>query len=113
MGALPRAALRECSCWRAQRPTADLNAGNGVCEWETAMDWIKIESHWNELKGAARSRWAALTDDDLARIDGKCDRLIAALQKRYAKGKDEIETEVARWARGEAHKWDAPRSSSV
>lgn len=77
------------------------------------MDWKKIESHWNELKGAAKIQWAALTDDDLARIDGKCDKLIAALQQRYAKGKDEIETEVARWARGEAHKLDAPGSSNA
>ena len=77
------------------------------------MDWKEIESHWSELKGAAKVRWAELTDDDLERIDGRCDQLIAALQTRYSKGKDEIETEVARWARAEAHKLDVPGSSST
>lgn len=72
------------------------------------MDWKKIEAHWQELKGAAKARWGELTDDDLARIDGKCDELIGTLQLRYGKGKNEIEDEVARWARGEAHKSDAP-----
>ncbi|HSG66245.1 MAG TPA: CsbD family protein [Gammaproteobacteria bacterium] len=72
------------------------------------MDWSKIEARWNELKGAAKSRWAALTDDDLERIAGKCDELIGTLQARYGKGRNEIESEVARWARGEILKVEAP-----
>jgi len=76
------------------------------------MDWNEIEAHWHYLKDAAKSRWAKLTDDDLARIDGKCDELIGTLQMRYGKGKDEIENEVGRWARGEAPKMVAPREPS-
>jgi uncharacterized protein YjbJ (UPF0337 family) len=72
------------------------------------MDWKRIEAHWHELKDAAKARWAELTDDDLARIDGKCDELIGTLQIRYGKGNREIETEVGRWACGEAHKIEAP-----
>ena len=62
------------------------------------MDWKQIEAHWSQLRRTAKLRWEALTDDDWARIDGKCDALIGTLQLRYGKGKDEIEDDVARWA---------------
>lgn len=54
---------------------------------EDAMAWRKIEAHWNRIKGTAKSRWSALTHDDLKRIDGKYDKLIGTLQARTGKAR--------------------------
>lgn len=51
------------------------------------MAWRKIEAHWNRIKGTAKSRWSALTHDDLKRIDGKYDKLIGTLQARTGKAR--------------------------
>lgn len=61
------------------------------------MNKLMIESEWNEAKGRIKSKWGQLTDDDLMRIDGDRDRLVAALQKRYGLAKDEAHKELENW----------------
>lgn len=60
------------------------------------MNWDTAKSNWNQLKGKARARgqWGGLTDDDLARIEGKRDQLIGRVQERYGIEKDEAEKQV-------------------
>lgn len=59
------------------------------------MNWDIIEGNWKSAKGQVREQWGKLTDDDLDVIAGKRDQLIGAIQKRYGKTKDEVETEVS------------------
>ena len=59
------------------------------------MNWDTIEGNWTAAKGKLREQWGKLTDDDLDVIAGKRDQLVGALQKRYGKGKDVVEQEVA------------------
>jgi uncharacterized protein YjbJ (UPF0337 family) len=35
------------------------------------MDWNRIEGNWKEAKGKIKQKWRQLTDDDLAKIDGR------------------------------------------
>jgi len=39
------------------------------------MDWNRVEGNWKEVKGKAKQKWAKLTDDDLAAINGQRDQL--------------------------------------
>jgi uncharacterized protein YjbJ (UPF0337 family) len=57
------------------------------------MAWDAIEGKWKQFEGSVREEWARLTDDDLAEIAGKKDRLLGKLQERY--GYMEVEAEKA------------------
>jgi uncharacterized protein YjbJ (UPF0337 family) len=61
------------------------------------MNWETIEGKWEQLKGDAKSKWAKLTDDDLAAVGAKKDKLIGKLQERYGVLKDEAEQQVDTW----------------
>jgi len=38
---------------------------------------------WNQLREPVKGWWNKLTDDDLDSINGKYDKLVSVLQKRY------------------------------
>jgi uncharacterized protein YjbJ (UPF0337 family)/sporulation protein YlmC with PRC-barrel domain len=40
--------------------------------------------------------WGNLTDDELDRVEGKCDRLVGLVQKKYGYTKAQVETELDR-----------------
>lgn len=61
------------------------------------MDWTQIRSNWDVFKGRMRSKWGKLTDDDLQRIGGKKDELVARLRERYGMAKDKAERQVDQW----------------
>ena len=58
------------------------------------MNWNQIEGNWMKVKGLVRQNWAKLTDDDIARIEGKREELLGRLQERYGYAKDQAEREV-------------------
>jgi uncharacterized protein YjbJ (UPF0337 family) len=62
------------------------------------MNWDRIEGSWKQFSGRAKSRWGALTDDELARIAGRQDQLIGKLQERYGYSRHRALGEVERWA---------------
>jgi uncharacterized protein YjbJ (UPF0337 family) len=51
---------------------------------------------WKEMRGALRSWWGKLTDDDFERIGGQKDKLIGVLQEKYGQTRDQVEREVER-----------------
>jgi len=63
------------------------------------MDATKriLHGKWHELKGQVRQKWAKLTDDDLARMNGKIEELTGVLQQRYGYGKAQAELEIKGW----------------
>jgi uncharacterized protein YjbJ (UPF0337 family) len=55
-----------------------------------------LQGNWKQLKGQVKEWWGDLTDDDLAMIDGKREKLVGALQERYGYAKERAEQEVSR-----------------
>ena len=58
------------------------------------MNWNQIEGNWQQYKGQVRQTWAKLTDDDLARANGKREEMIGRLQERYGYTKEMAEREI-------------------
>lgn len=55
------------------------------------------EARW-QLVGEQTSKWwGKLTDDDLARIEGKAERLASALQEKYGYTRQHAESQSIRW----------------
>jgi uncharacterized protein YjbJ (UPF0337 family) len=73
------------------------SARRSVDEMEDTMDWNRVEGNWKQLKGKVKEKWADITDDDLARLDGKRETLEGVLQERYGKGKDMVRKDVDEW----------------
>jgi uncharacterized protein YjbJ (UPF0337 family) len=63
------------------------------------MNWDKVEGKWKQMKGAVKTRWGKLTDDDLDVIAGERDQLIGRIQERYGVAKDEAQRQVEDWNR--------------
>ena len=61
------------------------------------MNWDTIEGKWDQMKGDVKSKWAKLTDDDVAHVSAKKDKLVGKLQERYGVMKDEAERQVDTW----------------
>jgi len=58
-----------------------------------------LKGKWHELKGGVKEKWGNLTDDDLAAVDGKAEKLMGILQMRYGYSKDKVETEYEEFMR--------------
>jgi uncharacterized protein YjbJ (UPF0337 family) len=59
------------------------------------MNWDTVKGDWKQFQGKVKEQWGKLTDDDLARIEGRRDQLTGAIQKRYGIAKDEAEKQVS------------------
>jgi uncharacterized protein YjbJ (UPF0337 family) len=51
---------------------------------------------WKQMRGALRSWWAKISDDDFERIGGQKDELIGVIQEKYGYTRDQAESEVER-----------------
>jgi len=67
------------------------------------MNWDQIELNWLIFKGKLRRNWAKLSDEDITRINGRREELVARLQVRYGFAKAEAEREVSAWIRAQRH----------
>ena len=61
------------------------------------MNRDQIEGTWKQIKGAVKSQWGELTDDDLQQVDGNRDKLVGKIQERYGKTREEAERDVDSW----------------
>lgn len=64
------------------------------------VNWDQIEAKWSALGTRARDTWGRLTDEDLDRIAGQRERLLATIQNRYGVTKDQAERELDLFERG-------------
>ena len=51
---------------------------------------------WKEMRGALRSWWGKLTDDDFEWIGGQKDKLIGMIQEKYGYTRDQARDEMER-----------------
>ena len=62
------------------------------------MDRDHVERNWSQLKTFVRQEWEALTDDDLAAVEGNRERLISAIEHRYGVPREDARRQVGDWA---------------
>lgn len=58
------------------------------------MNTLQLKGIWSEAKGKLKQKYATLTDDDLAFVEGKEEELYGRLQQRLGKTKEEILKEI-------------------
>lgn len=56
-----------------------------------------LEGKWKEMKGKVRNQWGKLTDDDVARMQGKTEELAGILQQKYGYSKSQADKEITDW----------------
>ena len=54
------------------------------------MNTTELEGNWNELKGKLKQKFAVLTDNDLMYEEGKKEEMLAKLQVKLGKTKEEF-----------------------
>ena len=52
-----------------------------------------LKGKWLEIKGRVKEKWGKLTDNDLREIEGKGEKLLGLLQKKYGYLRDKTEME--------------------
>ena len=52
-----------------------------------------LKGKWLEIKGRVKEKWGKLTDNDLGEIEGKGEKLLGLLQKKYGYIRDKAEPE--------------------
>ena len=50
-----------------------------------------LQGNWNEITGKLRSKWGALTADDLAVFNGNVDQLVGTIQRKTGEARESIE----------------------
>jgi uncharacterized protein YjbJ (UPF0337 family) len=50
-----------------------------------------LQGNWNEIKGVLRSKWGALTDDDVMVFNGNVEQLMGTIQRRTGEARESIE----------------------
>jgi len=58
------------------------------------MDKLRIKGKWNQIKGSLKQKYAELTDDDLAYVEGEEEKLLGKLQEKTGKTRDELRKEI-------------------
>lgn len=61
------------------------------------MNEDKLLGKWEQLKGGVKEKWGELTDDDMAKLDGKTDTLVGKIHERYGHAKEVVAREVNEW----------------
>ena len=65
------------------------------------MNWDRIQGNWKQMKGALRTKWGKLTDDEFEQLAGHRDKLVGKIQERYGMQKDEAERQVNEWEKSQ------------
>ena len=51
----------------------------------------EVQGTWNQLAGAVKSKYAQITGDDLAGVNGNIQQLAGVIQKKTGKAREEID----------------------
>lgn len=55
------------------------------------MNTLELKGNWNIAKGKLKQKFAQLTDDDLAYVEGKEEELMGRIQKRTGQTREQVE----------------------
>ena len=75
------------------------------------MNSDQMAGKWKQMKGAVKTKWGKLTDDDLDVINGQTDQLVGRIQERYGIAREEAQRQVDEFSRihGEEHGYKTDR----
>jgi len=59
------------------------------------MNTTELKGNWNEQKSKLKQKFATLTDDDLMFAEGKKEEMLAKLQIKLGKTKEELHKIIA------------------
>jgi len=57
-------------------------------------DRSMMKTRWTELQGRVKEAWGAVTDDDVRRLEGRWDQVVAAVQRKTGETVDAIESRL-------------------
>jgi uncharacterized protein YjbJ (UPF0337 family) len=72
-----------------------------------------LQSKWPELKDQVKQQWAKLTDEDIAKLSGKREELVAVLWQRYRYGRIQADMEISHWLRNHGKDRTPPAEKSL
>jgi uncharacterized protein YjbJ (UPF0337 family) len=58
------------------------------------MNKDQFAGKWRQLRGAIKTRWGQLTDDELDQIQGEYDILVGKIQEKYGVAREVVEREL-------------------
>jgi len=76
------------------------------------VDWITIETGWDEYKVAAKQRWDRLSEQQLHGTRGKREYLSKRVQEAYSLSREEAERQLSEWLAKQEEKRAAQRDLS-
>ena len=76
------------------------------------MDWINIESDWDEYKVAAKQQWDKLSEQQLHGTRGKREYLLKRVQEAYSLSRGDAERQISEWLAKQSEKRAGTGSSS-
>ena len=76
---------------------------------EANMNAGILKGQWKEIKGDIQTKWIELTDEDIAEIEGKEEKLLGLLQKRHGYDKDKAAQEYKEFMK----RYEKPSGSAM
>jgi len=64
--------------------------------------WDEVKGNWHQFKGAVKSKWNLLTDDDIDQMKGDREKIFGKIQEKYGKAKWK-EADIEQEFRGFSH----------
>jgi uncharacterized protein YjbJ (UPF0337 family) len=80
---------------------------------DNPMNQDIFAGQWKQMRGALKSWWGKLADDDFDRIGGQKDELIGLVQEKYGHTRDQAQQEVERRFKEHGDKMSGPSSSGM
>jgi uncharacterized protein YjbJ (UPF0337 family) len=80
---------------------------------DNPMNQDIFAGQWRQMRGALKSWWGKLADDDFDRIGGQKDQLIGLVQEKYGHTRDQAQQEVERRFKEYGDKMSGPSSSRM
>jgi uncharacterized protein YjbJ (UPF0337 family) len=80
---------------------------------DNPMNQDIFAGQWKQMRGALKSWWGKLADDDFDRIGGQKDQLIGLVQEKYGHTRDQAQQEVERRFKVYADNMSGPSSSGM
>lgn len=68
-----------------------LTARKSTTHHHIIMTSLELKGDWNIAKGKLQQKWAQLTDDDLAYVEGQQEELLGRIQKRTGETREAVE----------------------
>ncbi|HEU4352111.1 MAG TPA: general stress protein CsbD [Burkholderiales bacterium] len=76
------------------------------------MDWITIQTGWDEYKVAAKLQWDKLSEQQLHGTRGNREYLLRRVQEAYSLSREDAERQISEWLMKQAEKRALKESSS-